>query len=42
MMHRFEKHAASNKDSKMFNINISIVEFCGKAYKEMEKIPTKS
>jgi hypothetical protein len=41
MMHRFEKHAASNKDSKMFKINISIVEYCGNAYKEMEKIPTK-
>ena len=41
MMHRFEKHAASNKDSKMFNINISIVEYCVNAYKEMEKIPTK-
>jgi hypothetical protein len=41
MMHRFEKHAANNKDSKMFNLNISIVEYCDKAYKEMEKIPTK-
>ncbi len=41
MMHRFEKHAANNKDSKMFNLNISIVEYCGKAYSEMEKIPTK-
>jgi hypothetical protein len=41
MMHRFEKHAANNKDSKMFNLNISIVEYCGKAYNEMEKIPTK-
>jgi hypothetical protein len=41
MMHRFEKHAASNKDSKMFKINISLVEYCENAYKEMEKIPTK-
>jgi hypothetical protein len=41
MMHRFEKHAASNNDSKMFKMNISIVEYCNNAYKEMEKIPTK-
>ena len=41
MMHRFEKHAANNKDSKMFNLNISLVDYCGKAYKEMGKIPTK-
>lgn len=41
MMHRFEKHAASNKDSKMFNLNISIVDFCVKAYNEMENTITK-
>jgi hypothetical protein len=42
MMHRFEKHAANNKDSRLFNLNISIIEYCVNAYKEMEKIPTKS
>jgi len=41
MMHKFEKHAANNKDSRMFNLNISIIEYCGNAIKEMEKIPTK-
>lgn len=41
MMHRFEKHAVNNKDSRLYNLNISIVEYCEKAYKEMEKIPTK-
>jgi hypothetical protein len=41
MMHRFEKHAANNKDSRLFNLNISIIEYCVNAYKEMEKIPTK-
>ena len=41
MMHKFEKHAANNKNSRMFNLNISIIEYCGNAIKEMEKIPTK-
>jgi len=41
MMHKFEKHAANNKNSRMFNSNISIIEYCGNAIKEMEKIPTK-
>jgi hypothetical protein len=41
MMHRFEKHAANNKDSRLFKLNISIIEYCVNAYKEMEKIPTK-
>lgn len=41
MMHKFEKHAANNKNSRMFNLNISIIEYCGNALKEMEKIPTK-
>ena len=41
MMHKFEKHAANNKNSRMFNLNIGIVEYCGNAIKEMEKIPTK-
>jgi len=41
MMHRFEKHAANNKDSRMFNLNISIIDYCTKAFKEMEKISTK-
>jgi hypothetical protein len=40
-MHKFEKHAANNKNSRMFNLNISIIEYCGNAIKEMEKIPTK-
>jgi hypothetical protein len=25
----------------MFNLNISIIEYCGNAIKEMEKIPTR-
>jgi len=41
MMHKFEKHAANNKNSRMFNLNVSIIEYCGNAIKEMEKIPTK-
>ena len=41
MMHKFEKHAANNKNSRMFNLNISIIEYCGNAIKEMERIPTK-
>ena len=41
MMHKFEKHAANNRNSRMFNLNISIIEYCGNAIKEMEKIPTK-
>lgn len=41
MMHKFEKHAANNKNSRMFNLNISIIEYCGNAIREMEKIPTK-
>ena len=41
MMHKFEKHAANNKNSRMFNLNISIIEYCRNAIKEMEKIPTK-
>jgi hypothetical protein len=41
MMHKFEKHAANNKNSRMFNLNISIIEYCGNAIKEMEKIPTR-
>jgi len=41
MMHKFEKHAVNNKDSRLYNLNISIVEYCGNAYKEMIKIPTK-
>ena len=41
MMQKFEKHAANNKNSRMFNLNISIIEYCGNAIKEMEKIPTK-
>ncbi len=41
MMHKFEKHATNNKNSRMFNLNISIIEYCGNAIKEMEKIPTK-
>ena len=41
MMHKFEKHAANNKNSRMFNLNISIIEYCVNAIKEMEKIPTK-
>ena len=41
MMHKFKKHAANNKNSRMFNLNISIIEYCGNAIKEMEKIPTK-
>lgn len=41
MMHKFEKHAVNNKDSKLYSLNISIVEYCTNAYKEMEKIPTK-
>lgn len=41
MMHKFEKHAVNNKNSRMFNLNISIIEYCGNAIKEMEKIPTK-
>ena len=42
MMHRFEKHAANDKDSRLFKLNISIIEYCTEAYKEMEKIPTKA
>jgi hypothetical protein len=41
MMHKFEKHAVNNKDSRLYNLNISIVEYCENAYKEMIKIPTK-
>ena len=41
MMHKFEKHAANNKNSRMFNLNISIIEYCGNAIKEMKKIPTR-
>jgi hypothetical protein len=41
MMHKFEKHAANNKNSRMFNLNISIIEYCVNAIKEMEKIPTR-
>jgi len=41
MMHKFEKHAVNNKDSRLYNLNISIVEYCGNAYKEMEKTPIK-
>ena len=35
MMHKFKKHAANNKNSRMFNLNISIIEYCGNAIKEM-------
>ena len=41
MMHKFEKHAANNKDSRLFKLNISIIEYCTAAFKEMEKISTK-
>ena len=41
MMHKFEKHAANNKDSRLFNLNISIIEYCTEALKEMEKISKK-
>lgn len=41
MMHKFEKHAANNKNSRMFNLNISIIEYCVNAIKEMEKIPAR-
>ena len=41
MMHKFEKHAANNKDSRLFKLNISIIEYCTEALKEMEKIPVQ-
>jgi hypothetical protein len=41
MMHKFEGHAANNKDSRLFKLNISIIEYCTEAYKEMEKIPVQ-
>ena len=41
MMHKFEKHAANNKDSRLFKLNIGIIEYCTEAYKEMEKIPVQ-
>ena len=41
MMHKFEKHAANNKDSRLFKLNISIIEYCTESIKEMEKIPAK-
>jgi hypothetical protein len=41
MMHKFEGHAANNKDSRLFKLNVSIVEYCTEAFKEMEKIPVQ-
>lgn len=41
MMHKFEKHAANHKDSKLFKLNISIIEYCTNIYNEMEKIPVQ-
>jgi hypothetical protein len=41
MKNRFLKHAESSKDTRLYNLNISIVRYCESAFAEIEKIPTK-
>lgn len=41
MQNRFVAHAASSRDTRLYNLNISIVRYCETAFAEMEKIPTK-
>ena len=41
MKNRFLSHAESSKDTRLYNLNISIVRYCETAFAEMEKIPTK-